>query len=57
MKSSDETILISNDPGIKLIVCEAIEIKRNLNDNTFLNRNFGEYTLNPLYTKLIIEKI
>ena len=30
----DETILISNDLGIKQTVREAIEIKRNLNNNT-----------------------
>ena len=41
--------------GIKQTVREAIEIKRNLNDYTFLNRDFGEYTLNHMYTKLIIE--
>ena len=51
----DETILISNDLGIKQTVREAIEIKRNLNNNKSLNRDLGEYTLNPMYTKLIIE--
>ena len=51
----DETILISNDLGIKETVHEAIEIKRNLNNNTSLNRDLGEYTLNPMYTQLIIE--
>ena len=51
----DETILISNDLGIKQTVREAIEIKRNLNNNTSLNRDLGEYTLNPMYTKLITE--
>ena len=51
----DETILISNDLGIKQTVGEAIEIKRNLNNNTSLNRDLGEYTLNPMYTKLIIK--
>ena len=51
----DETILISNDLGIKQTVREAIEIKQNLNNNTSLNRDLGEYTLNPMYTKLITE--
>ena len=51
----DETTLISNNLGIKQTVCEVIEIKRNLNDNTSLNRNLVEYTLNPVYRKLIIE--
>ena len=51
----DETILISNDQGIKQTVREAIEIKQNLYNNTSLNRDLGEYTLNPMYTKLIIE--
>ena len=51
----DETILISNDLGTKQTVREAIKIKRNLNNNTSLNRDLGEYTLNPTYTKLIIE--
>jgi len=36
-------------------VHEAIEIKRNLNNNTSLNRDLGQYTLNLMYTKLIIE--
>ena len=31
------------------------DIKRNLNNNTSLNRDLGEYTLNPKYKKLIIE--
>ena len=35
----DETILISNDLGIKQTVREAIKIKRNLNNNTSLNRD------------------
>ena len=51
----DETILISDDLGIKQTVHEAIEIKRNLNNNTSLNTDLGEYTLNPMYTKLITE--
>ena len=32
-----------------------MEIKRNLNNNTSLNRDLGGYTLNPVYTKLITE--
>jgi len=51
----DETILINNDLGIKQTVREAIAIKRNLNNNTSLNRDLGEYTINPMYTKLIKE--
>ena len=51
----DETILISNDLGIKQSVHEAIKIKQNLNNNTSLNRDLGECTLNPMYTKLITE--
>ena len=51
----DKTIGISNDLGIKQTVREAIEIERNLNNNTSLNRDLGEYTLNPMYTKLITE--
>ena len=47
--------LISNDLGIKQTIREAIEIKRNLNNNTSLNRDLGEYTFKPMYTKLIIE--
>ena len=46
---------LANDLGIKQTVREAIEIKRNLNNNTSPNRDLGEYTLNPMYTKLIIE--
>ena len=49
------TILNSNDLGIKQTVREVIEIKRNFNSNTSLNRNLGENTLNPMHTKLIIE--
>ena len=51
----DETILISNDLGIKQTVRKAIEIKWNLSNNTSLNRDLGEFTLNPMYTKLITE--
>ena len=47
--------IIINDLGIKQTVREAIEVKRNLNNNTPLNRDLGEYTLNPMYTKLIIK--
>ena len=36
---------------------EEIEINRNLNDNTSLSRDLGEYTLNPMYTRLVIEDI
>ena len=53
----EETILFSSDLGIKQTVREAIEIKRNLNNNTSQNRDSGEYTLNPMYTKLIPENI
>ena len=28
-----------------------------LNNNTSLNRDLGEYTVNPMYTKLIIENL
>ena len=44
----DEIIITSNDLGIKQTVREAIEIKRNLNNNTSVNRDLGEYTLNPM---------
>ena len=48
-----ESAIISNDLGIKQVVREAIEIRLKINNNTPLNRNLEEYSLNALYTHLI----
>ena len=48
----EESAIISNDPGIKQVVWEAIEIRLKTNNNISLNRDLGEYSLNALYTNL-----
>jgi len=42
----EETSIISNDLGIKLVVREAIEIRIKINSNISLNRDLREYSLN-----------
>ena len=49
----EESVISSNDLGIKQVVREAIEIRLKINNNISLNRHLGEYSLNALYTNLI----